>query len=345
MNRHVLIVRADGLGDVVLAGPAVRAVAASGARITMLSSTRGEPAARRLPGVGEVIIAALPWSETSSPPMAAADMAAFAATLHDPSVDEAMILTSSHQSPLPTALLLRQAGVERIGGTTVGHPGSLLDVALRHDDDVHEVVRSLRVATAMGYALPRRHDGALRLRRRGRSSKPRSTRRPYVVVHPGASVAARTLPAEQWAAVVPPLIEAFGRVVVTGAAGERAVTAAVAAKRRGVDDLGGRLDLDGFLDVLDGADVVVSGNTGPAHLAAAVGTPVVSLFAPTVSGARWHPWSVPYRLLGRQDVPCAGCRAQRCPVLSQPRLAGVGPAPIVAPALEIANGPREAVAS
>jgi len=45
MSRHTVVVRADGLGDVVLAGPAVRAAAATGSRITMLCSARGEPAA------------------------------------------------------------------------------------------------------------------------------------------------------------------------------------------------------------------------------------------------------------------------------------------------------------
>jgi ADP-heptose:LPS heptosyltransferase len=68
---------------------------------------------------------------------------------------------------------------------------------------------------------------------------------------------------------------------------------------------------------------VVVGNTGPAHLAAAVGTPVVSLFAPTVPAVRWRPWRVPHELL-HVDVPCAGCRARRCPVPGHPCLGGVG---------------------
>ena len=57
-------------------------------------------------------------------------------------------------------------------------------------------------------------------------------------------------------------------------------------------------------EVLAGADAVVVGNTGPAHLAAAVGTPVVSLFAPVVPAARWRPWGVPQVLLGNQEAPC-----------------------------------------
>ena len=66
------------------------------------------------------------------------------------------------------------------------------------------------------------------------------------------------------------------------------------------------------------ADVVVVGNTGPAHLAAAVGTPVVSLFAPVVPAERWRPWSVPHVLLGDQSAGCALSRARTCPVAGSP---------------------------
>jgi ADP-heptose:LPS heptosyltransferase len=87
-------------------------------------------------------------------------------------------------------------------------------------------------------------------------------------------------------------------------------------------DLGGATDLADLAEVLAAADAVVVGNTGPAHLAAAVGTPVVSLFAPTVPAVRWRPWRVPHELLF-VDVPCAGCRMRECPVPGHPCLGGV----------------------
>ncbi len=70
-------------------------------------------------------------------------------------------------------------------------------------------------------------------------------------------------------------------------------------------------------------DVVVCGNTGPAHLAAAVGTPVVSLFAPVVPAERWAPYGVPSVVLGAQHAPCADSRARHCPVPGHPCLAEV----------------------
>jgi hypothetical protein len=50
---------------------------------------------------------------------------------------------------------------------------------------------------------------------------------------------------------------------------------------------------------------------------------VVSLFAPTVPAHRWHPWGVPFVLLGDQGIACAGCRARECPVPGHPCLEGV----------------------
>jgi ADP-heptose:LPS heptosyltransferase len=108
-------------------------------------------------------------------------------------------------------------------------------------------------------------------------------------------------------------------------------------------DLGGATSMAELAEVLAGADAVVVGNTGPAHLAAAVGTPVISLFAPTVPPVRWRPWKVPHELLF-VDVPCAGCRARTCPVAGHPCLGGVAPHVVVRAVDRLAPAPLEAVA-
>jgi ADP-heptose:LPS heptosyltransferase len=312
VKRRVLIVRPDALGDVVLAGPAVRAVAASGADVTMLCSPTGAPAAQRLPGVTRTVVARLPWIELDAPPTDGSTLNDVVDRVRAVHADEAVILTSSHQSSLPTALLVRLAGIERVGGISVDYPGSLLDVALRGDDDVHEVERGLRLVAAMGYELPDSDPRTLELRRRRAGRRLRGSS-PFVVVHPGASAPARTLSLLQWQRVVAYLCGEGMRVFVTGGPAELRLTAQVAAAHPFARDCGGRFDLDEFLDVLDGAAAVVVGNTGPAHLAAAVGSPVVSVFPPTVPAARWHPWGVRHVILGDQTIPCAGCRARTCP--------------------------------
>jgi ADP-heptose:LPS heptosyltransferase len=149
-----------------------------------------------------------------------------------------------------------------------------------------------------------------------------------VVLHPGASVPARAWPAERCAAAVEELADAGWRVLVTGGPGERELTAAVSGAR-GVD-LGGSTTLAEMAALLDGAAAVVVGNTGPAHLAAAVGTPVVSLFSPVVPAVRWAPYGVPTVLLGDQSAPCRDTRARECPVPGHPCLMSVSPADVVA---------------
>jgi ADP-heptose:LPS heptosyltransferase len=94
-------------------------------------------------------------------------------------------------------------------------------------------------------------------------------------------------------------------------------------------DLGGRLSFPELAAVIKGARAIVVGNTGPAHLAAAVGTPVVSLFAPTVPASQWRPHRVPHILLGDQSAPCKDSRARDCPVEGHPCLSKVTPAQVL----------------
>jgi hypothetical protein len=152
----------------------------------------------------------------------------------------------------------------------------------------------------------------------------------YVVVHPGASVPARAPRPEDAAAVVAELVARGRRVVVTGGPAERGLTCDVAGALApdSVVDLGGRTDLSTLAAVLDAARCVVVGNTGPAHLAAAVGTPVVSLFAPVVPVERWAPWGVPVRILGDQTAACRGSGARECPIQGHPCLASVSAAQV-----------------
>ena len=111
-------------------------------------------------------------------------------------------------------------------------------------------------------------------------------------------------------------------------------------------DLAGAVDLAGLAAVLAGAEVVVAPNTGPAHLAAAVGTPVVSLFAPVVPPERWAPYGVPVVLLGDQEAACRLTRARHCPVPGHPCLDGIDPAAVVAAVATLqapSAGDRDAV--
>jgi ADP-heptose:LPS heptosyltransferase len=325
VSRTVLVVRLDNAGDVLLQGPLVRAVAASAERVVFLAGPAGAEAAALLPGVDEVWTWRCPWIDATPSPVDAADIAALTDRMRALAPDEALISTSFHQSPLPLALVLRTAGVPRISAISVDYPGSLLDVRHHVDDDLPEPERALSLARAAGFELPPGDDGLLAVRR---PLPPIDHEPGYVVVHPGASVPARAWPADRFAEAVEALSDEGHRVLVTGGPGERALTAAVAGTR-GVD-LGGATSLPEMAAVLDGAAAVVVGNTGPAHLAAAVGTPVVSLFSPVVPAERWAPYGVPTVLLGDQSAPCRNTRARECPVPGHPCLTSVTAQDVVA---------------
>jgi ADP-heptose:LPS heptosyltransferase len=316
---RVLVSRLDSDGDVLLAGPAVRMAAAGASEVTLLAGPRGRRAAELLPGVDRIVEHRAPWIDPEPGPVDRAATLALADRIGALRLDAAVILSSFHQSPLPTALVLRLAGVPFIAATSEDYPGSLLDVRHRIDDDRHEVERSRSLMAAAGFRVPAGDDGRLAVRR-DPAARPDGLPADYVVVHPGASVPARAWAPERHAELVGALVDAGREVVVTGGPDERDLTALVCGPPRpGVTDLGGRTTLAALAEVLAGARVAVVGNTGPAHLAAAVGCPVAWLHAPTVPEARWHPWRVPYVRLAL-PVPCAGCRARVCPVPGHPCL-------------------------
>lgn len=319
--RQVLVVRLDNAGDVLLAGPAVRAVAARAGRVAMLVGPNGREAAGLLPGVDEIIVWRAPWIDPDPPPILRSAIDRLVDRLAAARFDQALILTSFHQSPLPTALVLRVAGVPRIVAISADYPGSLLDVRHRIDDELPEAERDLSVATSAGFPLPRGDDGRLAVRGPLPDVRDLTGDRPYVAVHPGASAPARRWPSWRCAEAVAALSARGWRAIVTGTAAERPLTARVAGAN-GLD-LGGRTTMAELAAVLAGAAAVVVGNTGPAHLAAAVGTPVVSLFAPVISAVCWAPYGVANILLGDQDAACRGTRARECPIAGHPCLAMV----------------------
>ncbi len=351
--RRLLAVRLDNAGDVLLAGPAIRAMAAGCDELVVLAGPQGAEAARLLPGVDDVMVWPCPWIDSGRPLVDGADIRRLVDQIGQRSFDGALIFTSFHQSALPTALLLRLGGVSWVGAISDDYPGTLLDLRHRVSDNLHETQRALSLSTAAGLPLPTADDGRLDVRRPLPDVAFLVGSDGYVVLHPGTSVPARAWPVRRFAECSQQLVNIGWRVVVTGAPSEAGLTRAVASagslpqhasfdertsfgsracpplpgpagfNRDKPVDLGGRTSLPQLAAVLDRAAVVVAANTGPAHLAAAVGTPVVSLFAPTVPAVRWAPYGVPHVLLGDQQAACRETRATWCQIPGHPCLTSV----------------------
>lgn len=153
-----LVTRLDSFGDVLLAGPAIRAVAARADTVTLLCGPRGAPAARLLPGVDDLLVWDAPWVGFTPPPVGRGEVDQLIDTID---ADTALILTSFHQSPLPAALLLRLAGVGFVAADSDDYPGSLLDVRHHRAPHAHEAEAALDLAEAAGF--PAVDDGRLRV--------------------------------------------------------------------------------------------------------------------------------------------------------------------------------------
>jgi histidinol-phosphate phosphatase family protein len=309
-GRHVLVVRPDSLGDLLLTGPAIRAVADRAGKVTVWCGARGVAAASLLPGIDAVIEWTAPWIAADPAPVDLAETDDLVARLRAAEIDEAIVFTSYHQSPLPAALLLRLAGVRRVSAISEDYPGSLLDVRHRVAGDLGlaEPLRALSLAAAAGYPLPAHDNGRLRV------TVPEEIREPdLVVLHPGSHAQARAVP-DDVATAVHDALDAGGWKVVVTAGPDEATTS----------------DLADLAGLLSRASCLVTGNTGPAHLAAAVGTPVVSLFAPTVPFGQWAPYRTAVARLGDPMAPCSGTRTVSCRLVDHPCLSGVDPQDVVA---------------
>lgn len=307
--------RSDSIGDVLLAEPALRAIART-SDLTLLCSPHGRAAVDVLGTPAQVLVFDAPWISADPPPLHAGSFARLVRRIAAGRFDRAVVFTSERQSPLPMAMALRLAGVPLIGAHSDHYPGSLLDVRLRplhtsHADGSgqpeHEVERNLRLAEAMGFPPPEDR----RIRVTGAAQRPHVGGGRYVVVHPGATAPARTPSPDRWIAATRALLDAGHDVVVTGHESESAALDVAAAVPE-ASSLVGRTTLRELVPLLTHASAVCVGNTGIMHLAAAVGTPVVALFPPTVPLARWRPWKVPHVVLGDHGVDCALCHLRRC---------------------------------
>lgn len=321
-SRRVLCVRLDTIGDVLMTEPAIRAVrqAVPGRRVTLLTSCAGAEAGSMLGCVDEVIAYDAPWLKATPPRPDAGVDRRMTRELEARGFDAAVIFTVFSQSPLPAALTCFMAGVPLRAAHCRENPYQLLTDWVPEADSTesarHEVRRQLDLAAAVGCSAAderiRVGVGAARAGEVAGLLDRLEGSGPLVVVHPGASAPSRRYPPEGFAAAARMLHDTAGaRVVLSGSGDERRLVAEVAAAtRRPCLQLAGELDLQGLAAVLSAARVLVTNNTGPAHLAAAVGTPVVDLYA--LTNPQHAPWRVPSRVLFH-DVPCRFCYKSSCP--------------------------------
>ena len=339
--RRVLLVRLDNMGDVLLTTPAFRAVrrALPDTCLTLMAGPAGNEVGRLNPDIDETILYRAPNEDVyfglaQDPGRELAAME----TLREGDFDAAIIFTSYKQSALPAAYLCYLAGIPlRAAGSFEG-PGSLLTHRHRYTETVpprHESLRGLELTEALGFPAaepemvlePRPEDEEEAREIVGRLGIDR-----FVLVHPGSSASSRTYPAERYARVVEELSATSGLpVLVTGGPGEKDLARMVAGNV-GVP-LGGETGFGAFAALVGRASAVVTNNTGATHVASALKTPVVTVFAGTNPPEQWGPWRTPSRLL-THPVPCAPCYKRVCPI-GHECLTSIAPGTVTGATLEL----------
>jgi lipopolysaccharide heptosyltransferase II len=320
---NVLCVRLDAIGDVVMTAPAIRALKRSraGRRITLLTSSAGAEIAGLIAEIDDTIVYDAPWLKATRSGAGAAPTYATAERLRVEGFDAAAIFTVYSQSPLPSALLCHLAGIPLRLAHCRENPYGLLTDWIEEPEPQslvrHEVRRQLDLVGCVGATTP---DERLSLR-----ILPEATRRaegllgdagielgtPWVVVHPGASAESRRYPAAGYAALLRLLRDAGLGVVLTGSPAEVELVECVRAEAdTPALSLAGVLDVAGLTALLSLAPVLVSNNSGPVHIACAVGTPVVDIYA--LTNPQHTPWGVAHRVLFH-DVDCRWCYKSVCP--------------------------------
>ncbi|MDB5933711.1 MAG: glycosyl transferase [Massilia sp.] len=331
--RNVLCVRLDALGDVLMCTPALRALrqARPGRRLTLLTSPSGAAAAPFIDELDAVIAYQAPWMKNSAADAPAAG--AFVDTLAAQRFDGAVIFTSYSQSALPAALLCHWAAIPLRLAHCRENPYQLLTDWVADPEPGamlrHEVRRQLDLVASIGSPGDegplsfRVRDADLDATRRYLAGVGIEPGQPWILLHPGASAPSRRYPADKWAEVIRELDRRGAVMVLTGSGDELALIEQI---RGGcgvaLHSLAGRLDLGQLGAAIQLASVVVSNNTGPAHMAAAIGTPLVDLYA--LTNPQHTPWQVAHRLLFH-DVACRFCYKSVCPQGHHDCLAKIAP--------------------
>ena len=343
-RQHLLAVRLDAVGDVLMTTPAIRALKEGrrDRRVTLLTSPAGAEVAALVPEVDEVVAYDAPWVKATTPRADSAPEHAMLARLRAARFDGAVIFTVYSQNPLPAAMLCFLADVPRRLAYCHENPYQLLTEWVRDPEPArevrHEVRRQLDLVATIGCTsanerLSLRVPPGARQHIAARLAALGLDRRPWVLLHPGATAASRRYPPERFAAVAREVARAAGcAVVVAGGAGEHALVDQVARGLNGDGYTLVGLSLARFAALVQAAPLLICNNSGPVHIAAAVGTPVVDLYA--LTNPQHTPWAVPHRVLFH-DVPCKYCYKSVCPEGHGNCLALVEPGEVVDAALSL----------
>ena len=303
---NLLLVRLGALGDVVHAIPAAAAlrVAFPGARIDWLVEPRHRELLELVTVVDRIVVVG-----RSSP----AGWSAAVRELRHVRYDAALDL----QGLLKSAVLARASGATRVIGFSIWHLREKTarpfysEAGVEEDGrDPHVIYKNLALLRRLGVITDRVEFPLAAVQSAAASAvQERIGGQPFALINPGAAWPNKRWPAGRFGEVAGFLREVRGLVsVVLWGPGEEALARAVADASGGAASVAPPTSIADLLALSRLAALIVSGDTGPLHIAAAAGTPAVAIFGPT-DPQRNGPWSPADVVVSRFDA--CGCHYDR----------------------------------
>ncbi|MFA5192233.1 MAG: glycosyltransferase family 9 protein [Verrucomicrobiia bacterium] len=303
----ILVVKPSSLGDIIHALPTVRILrhAFPQADIAWLVNENLAPILDDCPVINRVIPFARHRYNT---PHGMAELGRLLATLHRERFDWAIDL----QCLLRSSLVTLATGAHRRTGLSDGREGStnfyneLIKISVPH---MHAVDRYLMVLRQLGIQVDR-VEFPLAPDPRGPNAGPEK----LILVNPGARWPTKRWPAPRFSELLSRLAALWPdhRLAIIGSPDERITAEAIAAAAHTpVEVLAGRTTLPQLLNLMRRAALLISNDSGPMHLAVAVGTPVVAIFGPT-NPRRTGPYPAATHAVLRVSLPCSPCMKAEC---------------------------------
>jgi ADP-heptose:LPS heptosyltransferase len=319
---RILLLRLERIGDLLMSGAAIEAVRtlAPEATIDLVVGSWNAAIAQRLAGIDRVETLDAPWLARGAGGSGFARLVRQARGWRARGYDLAINFEGDIRSH---ALMALSGAPVRVGFDMAGG-GPLLTQRVPHDPTQHTAENAARLVEAtFGRPTPDAHRffrlhladetraRAATILGNGMESRPRV----LIAVHASGGRAIKQWDVARFAAAAARLAATHGAaIVLTGAPSDAAI---VAEMRRALEpatpviDVSGGIDLLTLAGVLEQCALLVTGDTGPMHLAAAVGTPVVGVFGPS-DPARYAPRIAAHRVV-RIDLWCAPCNLIRQP--------------------------------
>jgi lipopolysaccharide heptosyltransferase II len=305
--KNILIIRADNMGDLIMSGPAIRALKQTfSSKITLLTSSMAAGIATYLNEIDDVIVFDLPWIKTGEA-IAGDEIFTLVQQLKERRFDGAVIFTVFSQNAMPAAMIAYMAGIPLRLAYSRENPYKLLTNWVPDKEPYtfvqHQVLRDIALvntinATAADICLHLDVPSGLWKNAENKLLNAGvDTRKPWLIFHTGVSEKKREYPEELWARAAKKLIkEEDFQILFTGSASEQILCEQLQGKAgENTFSVAGLFSLGEFITLIEKAPVVVSVNTGTIHICAAVKTPVVVLYAQT--NPQHTPWMVPSEVL------------------------------------------------